>query len=68
MINKLCNEDKIIVLLLIVLILWLISLGVYLIIRASDLVSDDNETIECIWLYQPALKTTICQPYTVPNK
>lgn len=68
MINKLCNEDKIIVLLLIVLILWLISLGVYLMIRASDLVSDDNETIECIWLYQPVLKTTICQPYTVPNK
>lgn len=66
--KKLWKEDKIIVILSIVLLLLLISLGVYLTIRDSDSVSDDNVTIECVWVYQPALKMSICQPYTFPKK
>ena len=70
MVNKL-----LIVILLIIVLLWLviisINIGVYLMNRDSDSVSDINKTtktIECVWVYQPALKMNICLPYTVPKK
>ena len=66
--DKLWNTYKVILILLIVLFLWLIGIVVYLTIRDSDSVSDDNVTIECIWIYQPALKVNICHPYIVPKK
>ena len=66
MINKL-----LIVVHLIIIFLWLVYIGVYLMIRYSDSVSDVNKTInktiECMWVYQPALKMNICLPYTVPK-
>ena len=68
MIKKLWKTDRVILILSIVLLLWLISIGVYLTIRDSDSVSDDNMTIECVWVYQPAVKTNICLPFHVPKK
>ena len=66
MVNKL-----LIVIHLIIVLLWLVIIGVYLMNRDSDSVSDINKTtktIECVWVYQHALKMNICLPNIVPKK